>query len=95
MCEPGGQLGDDSPADEHLRQAGRPYAIWWPCFPSAAAVYSILPAAADFTMDRKDACRKDARRTTRHYLDSHLLSQSRIGLRTDDFLCRWARMRDT
>lgn len=30
VCEPGGQLADDSTAGEHLRRAGRPYAIWWP-----------------------------------------------------------------
>lgn len=46
MCEPGGQLADDSTADEHLRRlatAGRPYAIWW-----ALAVFSpqLLPCAA-------------------------------------------------
>lgn len=81
MCEPGGQLADDSTADEHLRRAGRPYAIWWAlaCFPSAAAVCSDQPlaAAAAFTLDRKDARRKDARRATRHYLESRLFSQSR------------------
>lgn len=68
-----------------------------PCFPSAAAVCSNQPtiAAAAFTMDRKDAHRKDARRATRHYLDSRLLSQSRVESRTDDSLTtaggRWTR----
>lgn len=73
MCEPGGQLADDSTADEHLLPgAGRPYAIWWALAVfslSAAAVCSDQPlaaAAAALTLDRKDARRKDERRATRH-----------------------------
>jgi len=55
-------------------------------FYSAAAVCSDQPlaVAAAFTLDRKDARRKDAHCATRHSLDSHLLSQSRIKLRKNN-----------
>lgn len=97
MCEPGGQLTDDSTADEHLspgRSSLRNMVAARGVSPSAAAVYGNQPlvAAAALTMDRKDARRKDARRATRHYLDSHLLSQSRIESRGRTIPCAgWAR----
>lgn len=93
MCEPGGQLADDSTADEHLspgRSSLRNMVAARGVSPSAAAMCDNQPlvAAAVLTMDRKDVRRKNAHRTTRHYLISPPFPKSHRVARSNDSLRR-------
>lgn len=68
----GGQSANGFTACEHLRRAGCPSGLTlrnMVTFFSAAAVNGDQPlAVAAFTLNRKDARRKDVRHATRHYL---------------------------
>jgi len=72
MRESGGQSANSSTACEHLRRVGpvvRSGLRNMVTLLSAAAVNGDQPlTVAAFTLNRKDARRKDARHATRHYL---------------------------